>query len=77
MFWQLVCAHTCAYTSLHAVVVTSGDMLCALQVEVFCNEFLQLEPSVLFRDSEVLQDGNIDDWMQTDPDNGMHVRRTT
>jgi hypothetical protein len=40
------------------------DMICCMlsQVEAYFNEFLQLEESTLFQDSEVLESGNIDDW---------------
>lgn len=36
------------------------------KVEAFFNEFVQLDKSSLFQDAEVLEDGNIDDWLATE-----------
>lgn len=36
------------------------------QIEAYFNEFLQLEESTLFQDTEVLEGGNIDAWTAED-----------
>jgi hypothetical protein len=47
-----------------------------VQVEACFNEFLQLEESALFRDTEVVEHGNIDDWATANvgaPPSALHL----
>lgn len=38
-----------------------------VQVEAYFNDFMQLEESELYRDTEVLESGNIDAWTAAEP----------